>query len=127
MASIQRYRTDPQSEYYFKEGCYITEYLNNGADPAVSIARARVTPGRRTRRHRLRGLTERYLILEGEGEALIGGETMRLIAGDVVVIPPETEQCIENVGTKDLIFHAVCTPRFTPEAYQDCDPAAPPT
>lgn len=33
----------------------------------MSVARARVEPGRTTRWHRLEGIDERYLILEGCG------------------------------------------------------------
>ncbi len=29
----------PVNEYYFKEGCFITELHNSDADPTVSIAR----------------------------------------------------------------------------------------
>jgi hypothetical protein len=54
-------------EYFFVEGCFITEGWNTSADEAVSIARARVKPGVTTRWHRLRGVTDRYLILEVQG------------------------------------------------------------
>ena len=45
------YHTDESAEYFFKEGCHILEWLNTPEDPAVSVARARVDPGIRTRRH----------------------------------------------------------------------------
>ena len=51
------------AEFHFREGCYITEQWNVAADPALSLARARVPPGVTTRCHRLSGITERYLIL----------------------------------------------------------------
>ena len=47
------------AEYFFAEGCFITEWWNTSADEAVSVARARVEPGATTRWHRLRGATER--------------------------------------------------------------------
>jgi hypothetical protein len=53
-----------QHEYWFREGCYITEWSNSDTNPGVSIARARVEPGRTTRWHRLDAITERYVILE---------------------------------------------------------------
>jgi len=62
----------PPDEYYFAEGCFITEAWNAPADEAVSVARARVEPGVTTRWHRLHGVTERYVILEGRGRVEVG-------------------------------------------------------
>ena len=61
-------------EYFFAEGCFITEWWNAPADPDVSVARARVEPGVTTRWHRLRGVVERYLILEGQGRVEVGDQ-----------------------------------------------------
>ena len=113
---------DAASEYFFHEGCFITELSNSAADPDVSIARARLQPGKTTRWHLLRGTCERYVVLEGEGAVEIEGlPTHRVSAGDVVVIPPQARQRIRNTGTGDLIFLAICSPRFTPAAYVDVD------
>lgn len=109
-------------EYYTEERCYITELSNTPDDPHASIARARVLPGVTTRRHRLRGTTERYVILEGKGRVEIGDEPAREVGpGDVVLIPPLVRQRITNVGNDDLIFLAICTPRFTWECYEDVE------
>lgn len=112
------------SEYFFREGCYITEIANRADDPAVSIARARVEPGCTTRWHRLRDTVERYVILSGSGVVEIGDERAREVkAGDVIFIPALCPQRIHNSGSDDLIFLAICTPRFLPENYQDVDAA----
>ena len=109
-------------EYYFEEGCYITELSNRADDPAVSIARARVEPGKTTRWHRLRGTTERYVMLEGKGRVEAGDEAPRDVEpGDVVHIPPMCRQRITNVGKGDLIFLAICTPRFERRNYEDVE------
>lgn len=111
-----------EPEYWFREGCYITEVWNNDGDPAVSVARARVCPGAMTRWHRLDGITERYLVESGQGRVELGDGTSRPVArGDVVIIPPRLAQRIANTGAHDFVFMAVCTPRFRPEAYQDVD------
>ena len=111
-----------KGEYYFEEGCFITELLNTPEDEAVSIARARVEPGVTTRWHRLRGTIERYLIMEGEGRVEVGDEAPRLVrSGDVVTIAPMCRQRITNVGTTDLIFLAICTPRFQSDCYEDVE------
>jgi len=109
-------------EYFFEEGCFITELHNSPGDPAVSVARARVGPGRTTRWHSLDGIHERYLILTGNGRVEIGNETPRDVGPcDAVQIPPGSRQRITNTGIMDLIFLAVCTPRFVPSAYQDLE------
>jgi len=108
-------------ETWFREGCYITEWSNSDADPAASIARARVPAGSTTRWHRLEGITERYVILSGEGRAEVGDQSAEVGPGDVVVISPGTRQRITAFGAVDLVFLAVCTPRFRPEAYIELD------
>ena len=109
---------DLADEYFFDEGCYITEISNSNDDQQLSIARARVAPGVTTRWHSLTGITERYVILEGEGEAEVDELVPHLVtAGDVVIIPPGKRQRITNTGDTDLIFLAVCTPRFEVSKY----------
>ena len=113
---------DAQAEYFTPELCHINELANTADDPACSIARARVAPGVTTRWHRLVGTTERYVILEGRGRVEIGDVRPHDVgAGDVVLIPPLCRQRITNVGAQDLVFLAICTPRFRPEAYEDLE------
>lgn len=108
----------PSAEFATIECCFITELLNHETDPALSIARARVEPGVTTAWHQLSGTEERYLILSGQGRVEVKGiEPTPVTAHDVVTIPPDTPQRITNTGTEDLIFLAICTPRFTPECY----------
>ena len=112
----------PDSEFYTTERCYINELSNCAADPEISIARARVQPGVATRWHRLNGITERYVILEGSACVEIGSLAPQQVGpGDVVLIPPECRQHITNNGEQDLTFLALCTPRFHQEAYEDID------
>lgn len=115
-------RFDAATEYWFDEGCHINELSNTPDDAEASIARARVAPGVTTRWHRLRGVTERYVILEGRGRVEVGElAPQEVSAGDVVLIPPLCRQRITNVGDKDLAFLAICTPRFRRECYEDLE------
>lgn len=114
---------DPQAEYLTQELCHINELANTVDDPDASVARARVAPGVTTHWHRLAGTTERYVILEGRGRVEVGEAPPQEVGpGDVVLIPPLCPQRITNVGTSDLLFLAICTPRFRPEAYEDLEP-----
>ena len=115
-------RAESSDEYYFDEGCFILELSNSSEDPAVSVARARVEPGRTTRLHRLTDTVERYVILEGAGRVELGESTPEDVTpGDVVIIPAGCAQRITNTGERDLVFLAICTPRFTRDAYEDVE------
>lgn len=115
---------DSSREYFFPEGCFINELSNGADDGALSIARARVPAGGVTRWHRLHGVAERYVILEGSGRVELGGQPPRVVGpGDVVIIPPLCPQRIAGIGDGELVFLALCTPRFTPDCYEDIDPA----
>ena len=115
------YQSSPEKEYYFREGCFILELLNDPARPELSIARARVTPGTETRPHRLKGTIERYVIQAGKGRVFLGkdSEGHAVGPGDVVVIAAETTQSIRNDGKEDLVFLAICTPRFDSVNYAE--------
>lgn len=109
----------PASEYPIPEGCSITELSNTTNDEELSVARARVAPGVVTHAHRLRETAERYVILSGQGSVEVGTLPPREVGpGDVVLIPPGTRQRIANTGGQDLVFLALCTPRFRPENYE---------
>lgn len=112
------------SEYYFEERCFITEWWNSPSDEKVSVARARIEPGVTTRLHRLKNVTERYIILGGKGLVEVGELAPKEVhPGDVVIVPPGIPQRITNIADSDLIFLAICTPRFTQSVYEDVDSA----
>lgn len=113
---------DETREKLTEEQCSILELSNTPDDEAVSIARARVAAGVTTRWHRLKGIAERYVILNGHGLVEVADLAPRDVGpGDVVRIPPEARQRIRNTGTQDLVFLAICTPRFRWDAYEDID------
>jgi len=113
-----------RAEFHADEGCFITELSNIAEDADASIARARVLPGVTTRWHRLNGTAERYVILSGKGRVEVGDlPAQEVTPNDVVLIPPGCRQRIACTSAEDLVFLAICTPRFRPEAYEDIDPA----
>ena len=102
-------------EYSTPERCFVVE---NYSDELVSIARARVKPGVTTIAHHLKGATEIYLVARGRGKVKVGNlPPTDVAAGDVVVIPAGVSQKITNTGKTDLVFHCICTPRFTQDCY----------
>lgn len=105
-----------------KERCYILEIANDSGDEFVSIARARVEAGVSTALHRLKGVSERYVIVAGVGRVEVSErDPVEVAAGDVVRIPPDIPQRITNIGASDLIFYCVCTPPFNLNCYESLE------
>jgi len=117
----------PGSAFFTEERCHITELSNSMEDEALSIALVRVEPGVTTQWHRLQGTCERYLIRAGQGIVELDELPPRTVGpNDVVLIPPDCRQRITNPGDDDLVFHALCTPRFRPAAYEAAEPIGDP-
>ena len=111
------FHTLPTTEFYFPERCHVIEIMNQaGID--FSIARVRVEPGVTTALHSLKGTTEAYYILSGSGNLELEDGTQRTVgSNDVVLFHADARQKISNIGKDDLIFLAICFPRFVPESY----------
>lgn len=108
------------AEYWFEEGCFISEWSNADDDPDCSIARARVPAGGQTRWHRLEAITERYVVLTGSGRVEVGDRPSAAIGpASVVTIAPGERQRVRADPDSELIFLAICTPRFRADAYID--------
>jgi len=111
-------KSNVATEFETEERCYIAETANDSGDEFVSISRARVKPGVTTAWHKLKGVTERYIIVSGQGRVEIDDlDPINVFEGDVVRIPADTPQRITNNGHIDLIFFAVCAPRFLHSCY----------
>ena len=109
------------AEFWTRERLYITEHMNDPENPRVSLADARVEPGVTTELHRLR-VDEWYVIRQGKGRMEVGGnDPFDVGPGDTVVIPAGVSQCITNIGADDLVFHCVCMPRFTADAFDSME------
>lgn len=118
-------RHDEPTEFYLGERCHVLEHWNSPGDAQASIARIRVPAGTTTQRHRLRGTAERYLIQAGRGRIDVEGLAPAHVGpGDTVFIPAGAAQRIANLGDGDLVFLAICTPRFVPGCYESLEPQA---
>jgi len=117
----QFFSTDISKEYYSDEGCHILEILNDGSTPMLSLARARVEVGKRTRLHTLSKTIELYYLLQGQGKVLVGDQYRHVSVGDCVKIDPDVDQSIQNTGAEDLVFLCICHPRFEDRHYRDTE------
>ena len=79
-----------------------------------SLAHAVVKPGETSFKHALT-TSEIYIILDGKGRMVIDEEAQEVNKGHVVYIPPNAVQCIENIGTGDLIFYCIVDPAWREE------------
>ena len=78
-----------------------------------SLAEARLEPGQATQRHFHRQSEEIYLVLEGEGDLEIDGESTRITVGDAALIPPGARHEIRAAGA--LRFLCCCAPPYSHE------------
>jgi mannose-6-phosphate isomerase-like protein (cupin superfamily) len=104
----------------------LKELLNPLKDDIItsySLAHARVKPGEITYAHKLKS-SEVYYLLEGEGEMYIDNEKEKVLAGQVIYIPPNSVQRIKNTGRSDLIFLCIVDPAWKPEDEEVMEPSA---
>lgn len=76
-----------------------------------SLAHATVAPGEKSKPHRLK-TDEVYYILQGEGRMHIGDEVATVYKGDVIDIPPDAVQWIENSSDEPLVFLCIVDPAW---------------
>ena len=106
-------------EFFTEENCHVLELSNSAADEEVSIARIRVEAHKTTSWHRLKNTTERYLILSGHGLLeLENHDPVKVFPNSVSIIPASQAPRITNLTDEDLIFFAICSPRFVQENYE---------
>ena len=108
-------KTSECDAFVANDGCTIRELLhpeNDAVDLPYSLALATVEVGRKSYQHKLEQ-TEVYHVLQGHGRMFIENEDKEVGAGDVIVIPAEVLQWIENIGSELLIFAAIVSPPWT--------------
>ena len=107
-----------KAEFSIRERCHVVELLGDAQVPGISIARCQVEPGVTTELHSLSGIDEVYVVLAGSGtmdDGRCAGQRVGVM--DCVRIPAGYPQRVQNDGSEDLVFLAICTDRFVPECY----------
>ena len=67
-------------------------------------------PGQEHAPHAHAGQDKLYILLEGEGEVQVGGETRSVSAGDAAFAPSGVVHSLRNTGLKRLVVMAVLAP-----------------
>lgn len=100
-----------------KDGSIIRELMHPARHDArhQSLAEATVPPGGATTLHRHHATEEIYHVLRGEGLMRLGGEELRVGAGDTVCIRPGVAHGVRNVGEGELVLLCACAPAYSHE------------
>ncbi len=111
-------KTSECDAFVANDGCSIRELLhpkNDAIELPYSLALATVDVGSKSYQHKLEQ-TEVYHILQGQGRMFIENEDNEVDVGDVIVIPAEALQWIENIGSEPLRFAAIVSPPWTKDS-----------
>ena len=87
---------------------------NDGSQPNHSLARIIIPPGKSSNTHYHKQSEETYYILQGEGHMQVNEKQFTLNPGNTCYLASGEIHRIENRGTVDLEFLAVCTPAWDP-------------
>ncbi len=85
---------------------------DDSIDISYSLAIAELKGHQSSKPHRLRCSTEVYVILNGTGIVHIDNETQEVTTEDVVYIPENTVQYIENTTSQRLRFLCIVSPPY---------------
>lgn len=94
----------------------LRELLHPGSAPLklrYSLAHATLKPGEASLPHRLE-TSEVYYILAGMGVMHVADEAAAVHADQVIYIPPNANQHIDNTGGSDLVFLCIVDPAWRP-------------
>ena len=99
----------------------IREILNPKHDqqPLVlnySLAHATLKSNEKSLPHKFFEASEVYYILKGKGIMHIDDDSVEVVPGDTIYIPPQAVQWIESVGPEDLEFLCIVDPAWQPDA-----------
>lgn len=67
-------------------------------------------PGQEHKAHAHAGQDKLYYVVEGVGEATVGGETYGVAAGDLVLAPADVLHSMKNTGALALVVLVVLAP-----------------
>lgn len=85
---------------------------NDNINIGYSLALATLPIGKSSLPHRLKS-SEVYIIIQGKSRIFINEENKIAKKGDVIFIPPNASQYIENIGNKVLKFYCIVHPEWS--------------
>ena len=93
---------DPKDPGSFKRVLLAKDDVTSGRLQMLNWARLPV--GKKFARHIHEDMEEIFLVLEGEAKMFVGGESVSMKRGDLIVVPIGEEHDMENVGKHDVMY-----------------------
>jgi mannose-6-phosphate isomerase-like protein (cupin superfamily) len=97
-----------------QDGCKILELERN---EQYSLAYGELAVGEKSKAHKM-AMQELYYIIQGKGKITLNGKEKILEKGDIIVLPEETVQKLENIGEEPLKFLMIVNPPYDPKKEQ---------
>lgn len=88
---------------------------NDGVPLNYSLAHATLKPGESSLPHCLVNQFELYFFLSGSGRVIVNEEARTIKKGDVVLVPKEARQYVENQGDELLEMLCIVSPPWREE------------
>jgi mannose-6-phosphate isomerase-like protein (cupin superfamily) len=112
---VLHHRTRP--EVQAADGSSVRELAHPATSGAraQSVAEATVPAGSSTHLHLHRRSEEIYLFTAGSGRMQLGEEEAPVVAGDLVVIPPDTPHRLHADAEGPLVLLCCCSPPYAEE------------
>ncbi len=103
--------------YITKDGSEIREIIHPTihGNQNISLAEARVKPGKETEPHFHQKSEEIYQVTSGQGILRIEDEEYEVESGFAVTIMPGQVHSLTNTGNKDLVVTCCCAPAYEHE------------
>ena len=79
-----------------------------------SIAHCTINPGKTSKPHIMK-ISEVYYILEGKGIIHVNEEQKQVAKNESLFIPPNSRQCLKNIGETDLVALCIVDPAWKQE------------
>jgi len=102
MASLATFAPEKMGKTTLAQGDFLFAGLNS------------FEPGQEHAAHAHQGQDKLYVVLEGAGEVMVGGQTEQLAAGDAAFAPSGVMDSIRNTGSARLVVLAVLGPPPSP-------------
>ncbi len=108
--------------YITKDGSEIREIIHPTihGNSNISLAEARVKPGKKTEPHLHKKSEEIYQVLSGKGILRIEDEEYEIERGLAVIIMPGQVHSLVNTGKEDLVVTCCCAPAYQHEDTKLC-------
>lgn len=94
-----------------QDGCRILELERNNQ---YSLAYGELAVGEKSKEHKME-MQELYYIIQGKGKITVNKKEKILEKGDIIVLPENAEQKLENIGKERLRFLMIVNPPYDPE------------